>query len=125
VTEDFLNEIDDKFTSVLSKLFVQLAEEKMSDGESWNFERELSDYLKILGKEEAIELLNQTDEATYSSETFNLIKIQIRHLEEKIEENAEKFLEKIRPVIDDIDDKRKKNSIVNLTEKLKTHKSRI
>lgn len=125
VTEDFLNEIDDQFTSVLSKLFVQLAEEKMSDGENWNFERELSDYLKILGKEEAIELLNQTDEETYSSETFDLIKLQIRHLDQKIEENAEQFLDKIQPVVDDIDDKRKKNSIVGLIEKLKANKSRI
>ncbi len=95
VVDDFMNEIDPEVSSLLSKIFIQIADERIEDGDGWNFERELTKYLSILDKEEAIALLKQTEDSNNTQETLSKLKFQIHYFEAKIKENDTDFITKL------------------------------
>lgn len=102
VVDDFLNEVDNKVSSLLSKIFLQMADDRMDDGQGWNFERELMEYLKILEKEESLELLKATEisdlEAFVQQE-----KIQREHYYGKINELIQQVSAQFSGVIENTD----------------------
>ncbi len=100
VVDDFMNEIDPEVSSLLSKIFIQIANERIEDGDGWNFERELTSYLSILDKEEAIALLKQTEETESSQETLQQIKVQIHHYQCKLKENVTNFISDLAPQLE-------------------------
>ena len=118
VVDDFMNEIDPEVSSLLSKIFIQIADERIEDGDGWNFERVLTDYLSILDKEEAITLIKQAEESDDSQETIQQLKVQIHYNQGKIQENASNFIQRITPELEVSEaPKTQLNSINKLIEK--------
>lgn len=120
VIDNFLSEIDNNISNLLAKIFLQLADLRVSDGESWNFEKTLSDYLKISDKEETIELLNQVENVSNTQEFIQSLLTQVRILEEELNVNAASFIAKMRSLLEG-EKGRSISSINNLLNKLETN----
>lgn len=117
VLDDFLDSFDQSTSNLLSKIFLSLAQENVDEGNNWNFERELREYIDILKKEEAIDLLDQIPTEELSFETFKEIKSMIPLIEHQIVGIGSKYVEQIDSLISTIDNKTKARTFHNLVAK--------
>lgn len=120
VVDDFLNEIDPNMSSLLSRIFVLLAEGRMENESSWDFESELVNYLEILEKEDTIELLSQAQDITNEKEYIDSIKASINFKNDQLTRETVNFIQEITPQIEQLrkTDKRRANSIEGNVGKL-------
>lgn len=122
VITDFLNEIDADVSSLLSTIFLQIASNRVSEGQGWNFEYELADYLNILDREDTIEMISQVSSEINIQDFFKRINAEINYLEEKFQAASTAYLQRYEADMEATPkfNGTKQKFIYTLAEKLRT-----
>ncbi len=104
VLDQVIDQLMDGLDPILRAKFTQLvlnySREKITDQESWNFQRDLKKFANILTNEKYFTLLKEMKEADFSEVAFQSLKTEIELIKNLLKEQAQEIYSLFLPIAD-------------------------
>jgi ATP-dependent exoDNAse (exonuclease V) beta subunit len=102
VLDQVIDQLMDGLDPILRAKFTQLvlnySREKITDQESWNFQRDLKKFANILTNEKYFTLLKEMKEADFSEVAFQSLKSEIELIKSKLSLKAKRIYDLFQPI---------------------------